>query len=142
TFDVRCSKSLRDAPGISLPEKKQDNIPDKHKYTMKLTHTRKTTRKAGMTLLELTVVILVLLSLIAVLFVGARALKRGSDRATFIMNIRIFRQAMRGDMNMRDQNPGTGTGLAKAIIVGPTGFVETGPRCAGDNSLYDYLPDG
>ena len=45
-------------------------------------------RKAGMTLLELTVVILVLLSLISILFIGARAWKKGSDRAANIMNIR------------------------------------------------------
>ena len=52
---------------------------------MKL-NTQYTKRKAGMTLLELTVVILVLLSLITILFVGARAWKRGSDRSANIMN--------------------------------------------------------
>ena len=42
---------------------------------MKLTNTTK--RAKGMTLLELTVVILVLLSLIYILFIGARAWKKG-----------------------------------------------------------------
>ena len=42
--------------------------------TMTLTYTQKI-RKSGMTLIELTVVILVLLSLISILFVGARAWK-------------------------------------------------------------------
>lgn len=56
--------------------------------------------KSGMTLLELTVVILVLLSLIAILFIGARAWKKGSDRAGCIMNIRNVQQAVRGHMNM------------------------------------------
>ena len=60
-----------------------------------------TKRKAGMTLLELTVVILVLLSLITILFVGARAWKRGSDRSANIMNIRNCQQAMRGEQNMK-----------------------------------------
>ena len=58
---------------------------------MKLNNTLTMKRKAGMTLLELTVVILVLLSLISILFVGARAWKKGSDRSANIMN--ILRQA-------------------------------------------------
>jgi len=53
--------------------------------------------KAGMTLLELTVVILVLLSLISILFVGARQWKKGSDRAGCIMLQRNIQQAVRGD---------------------------------------------
>ena len=68
---------------------------------MKLTQLHIGSRKAGMTLLELTVVILVLLSLISILFVGARAWKKGSDRSANIMNIRNTQQAMRGHENMR-----------------------------------------
>ena len=64
-------------------------------------------RKAGMTLLELTVVILVLLSLISILFIGARAWKRGSDRSANIMNIRNCQQAMRGEQNMKQLSPVT-----------------------------------
>ena len=66
---------------------------------MKLTNTTKMKRKAGMTLLELTVVILVLLSLIAILFIGARAWKKGSDRSTNLINLRNCQQAMRGHQN-------------------------------------------
>lgn len=68
---------------------------------MKLTNIKSHKRNAGMTLLELTVVILVLLSLISILFVGARAWKKGSDRSANIMNIRNTQQAMRGHQNMR-----------------------------------------
>ena len=71
---------------------------------MKLTNIKSHKRNAGMTLLELTVVILVLLSLISILFVGARAWKKGSDRAGCIVNIRNVQQAVRGFENM---NPGT-----------------------------------
>lgn len=67
---------------------------------MKLTQHPYTRRKSGMTLLELTVVILVLLSLISILFVGARAWKRGSDRSANILNIRNVQQAVRGHENM------------------------------------------
>ncbi|MES2440092.1 MAG: prepilin-type N-terminal cleavage/methylation domain-containing protein [Verrucomicrobiota bacterium] len=63
-------------------------------------------RKSGMTLLELTVVILVLLSLISILFIGARAWKKGSDRSANILNIRNAQQAVRGHENLRpDQAP-------------------------------------
>ncbi len=56
--------------------------------------------KPGLTLIELTVVIVVLLSLIGVLFVGATAWKNGSNRATCIVNIRNFQQAMRSYTNL------------------------------------------
>jgi len=61
----------------------------------------------GMTLLELTVVILVLLSLISILFIGARAWKKGSDRSACIMNIRSAQQMVRGHQNMNNLPVGT-----------------------------------
>ena len=64
-------------------------------------HTLTTKRTNGMTLLELTVVILVLLSLISILFIGARAWKKGSDRSTNLINIRNCQQAMRGHQNTK-----------------------------------------
>ena len=64
---------------------------------MKLTNTRNLKRKSGMTLLELTVVILVLLSLISILFIGARAWKKGSDRSANIMNVRELYLVVAGD---------------------------------------------
>lgn len=68
---------------------------------MKLTNTRNLKQKSGMTLLELTVVILVLLSLISILFIGARAWKKGSDRAANVLNLRNVQQAVRGYANMQ-----------------------------------------
>ena len=68
---------------------------------MKLTNMHNMKRKSGMTLLELTVVILVLLSLISILFIGARAWKKGSDRAANILNIRNVQQAVRAHANVR-----------------------------------------
>ncbi len=77
-------------------------------------------RKSGMTLLELTVVILVLLSLISILFIGARAWKKGSDRAGCILNIRNVQQAMRGHANMHSLLEGTGV-VDETIIYGAAG---------------------
>ncbi|RYD49918.1 MAG: prepilin-type N-terminal cleavage/methylation domain-containing protein [Verrucomicrobiaceae bacterium] len=76
---------------------------------MKLTNTRNVIHKSGMTLLELTVVILVLLSLISILFIGARAWKKGSDRAANILNVRNVQQAVRAHANIRGlATPGEG----------------------------------
>jgi type II secretory pathway pseudopilin PulG len=104
---------------------------------MKLTHQHHAKRKAGMTLLELTVVILVLLSLIAILFVGARAWKRGSDRAANIMNIRNVQQAMRGHENMYNMRPGDT--LASTVIVGDdeAAYLRT-PRPPANLPAYTY----
>ncbi len=77
---------------------------------MKLTNTQNMKAKSGMTLLELTVVILVLLSLISILFIGARAWKKGSDRSANIMNIRNTQQAMRGHQNMKELVSGAAFG--------------------------------
>ena len=81
---------------------------------MKITRNMK--RSAGMTLLELTVVILVLLSLISILFIGARAWKKGSDRAANILNIRNVQQAVRAHANVRAL--ALGATLADTDIVG------------------------
>jgi len=110
---------------------------------MKLNNSQNTNRKAGMTLLELTVVILVLLSLITVLFVGARAWKRGSDRAGCLINIRNIQVAMRGDQNMRNSAPG-GPGLDQAnIIGGANAYITNPPVCPTDKvTQYTLLGNG
>ena len=105
---------------------------------MKL-NTRNVTKKAGMTLLELTVVILVLLSLMTILFIGARQWKKGSDRAGCIMNLRNIQQAVRGHQNMTGHNAGdtpTNPAISKATFIGSGGYIETEPTCPGDGSAY------
>ncbi|MEO5917475.1 MAG: type II secretion system protein [Luteolibacter sp.] len=54
----------------------------------------------GLSLLELTVVIATLLALISVLFVGARAWKRGSDRTACILSLRNVQVATRSYQNL------------------------------------------
>ena len=95
---------------------------------MKLnTHTKR--KNKGMTLLELTVVILVLLSLISILFIGARAWKAGSDRAGCILNIRNVQQAARSYGNMYNvAQDGTGS-IPAGELQGAGKFVETSPVC-------------
>jgi prepilin-type N-terminal cleavage/methylation domain-containing protein len=80
--------------------------------------------KKGMTLLELTVVILVLLSLIGILFVGGRAWKKGSDRAASTLQIRNVQQAVRSYSNFNQKNPGDANAIALTDIFGPGKFIE------------------
>ncbi len=111
---------------------------------MTLTHTQNNkAAKSGMTLIELTVVILVLLSLISILFVGARAWKRGSDRAGCIMNIRNVQQGMRSFQNMYGHEAGDTVSGAQTLIIGTDKFVEKTPECPGAGTYTiggDSLP--
>ena len=90
---------------------------------MKLTNAQDMKSKSGMTLLELTVVILVLLSLISILFIGARAWKKGSDRAANILNIRNVQQAVRGHANIRGL--AEGAALPATDILGAGKYLNT-----------------
>ena len=90
---------------------------------------------AGMTLLEMTVVILVLLAFITVLFVGARAWKRGSDRALCIIQIQGVQKAMRSYANLYGFEPGANAPNLQSQIIGFGRFIETTPVCP---SGYDY----
>ena len=54
----------------------------------------------GLSLLELTVVIAVLLSLTSILFIGSRAWKRGSDRTLCILTLRNMQMATRSYQNL------------------------------------------
>ena len=96
---------------------------------MKLNNTTKRKNK-GMTLLELTVVILVLLSLISILFIGARAWKKGSDRAASILQIRNVQQAVRSFSNLNQADIGDAVNTIEGPegdIFGPGKFIENSP---------------
>lgn len=105
---------------------------------MKMTLANKVRKNnKGLTLIELTVVILVLLSLVAILFVGAKAWKKGSDRAANILNIRNVQQAVRGYQNMYGKE--IGDPLVKSDIVGAGKFIEKDPTPpASANTSYEY----
>ena len=84
---------------------------------MKPTFSRKSAR--GITLLELSIVILVLLTLVSVLFVGARGWKKGADRSANILNIRNAQQAVRGYQNSHVLR--FGEPLTEDIVYGTSG---------------------
>lgn len=90
----------------------------------------------GLTLLELTVVILVLLSLIIVLFIGASAWKKGADRAACLLNIRNIQQSVRSYANIHSINPNTNVPGLRSLVIGPGKFVESEPICPAGKSDY------
>lgn len=94
----------------------------------------------GMTLLEMTVVILILLSLITILFVGARTWKRGSDRTLCIVNIQSVQKGVRGYSNLYGFEPGSTVADLKSKIIGMGRFVESVPTCPA-NGTYDFGQD-
>jgi type II secretory pathway pseudopilin PulG len=61
----------------------------------------------GLTLLEMTIVIVMILSLASATFAGANAWKNGSTRTTCIMNIRNVQQAVRCYQNAYGYAPGS-----------------------------------
>jgi len=107
---------------------------------MKLPNTPTMNRKAGMTLLELTVVILVLLSLISILFIGARAWKKGSDRAGCVMQIRNVQQGVRSYSNLAGFIPGSTVTSWTGSVIGSGKFVEKTPVCPAAGT-YAYATD-
>lgn len=84
-----------------------------------------------MTLLELTVVILVLLSMVTILFFGAQAWKRGSDRAICILNIQNVQKGVRSYSNLYGYSPGSTAPNLQSQVIGLGRFVESTPECPG-----------
>ena len=62
--------------------------------------------RRGLTLIEMSVVILVLLTLVSVLFMAAQSWKRGSDRAACIITLRNVQVAVRSYQNLYGYNQG------------------------------------
>lgn len=94
-------------------------------------------RLSGMTLLELTVVILVLMTLITTLFFGAQAWKRGSDRALCIIHIQNVQKGVRSYANLYGFLPGAMAPNLQNQVIGLGRFVESTPVCPG-NGGYTF----
>lgn len=90
-----------------------------------------------MTLIEMTVVILVLLALITTLFFGARAWKRGSDRTLCIINIRNVQQGVRAYANINGFLDGGSAPDLRSKVIGLGKYVESLPDCPS-NGTYAF----
>jgi type II secretory pathway pseudopilin PulG len=83
--------------------------------------------QAGLTLIEITLVIAVLLGLISVLFIGVGAYKKGADRAKCILNIATVQKAVRSYQNLYELE--IADPLVTADIAGAGKMIETVPAC-------------
>jgi type II secretory pathway pseudopilin PulG len=95
---------------------------------------------AGLTLIELTLVVAVLLILIAVLFVGVASYSEGSNRAKCILNISELQKAARAYQNVYElvlEDP-----LPSTSLIGTNRFIETSPICqsGGTYSFTGSVP--
>lgn len=97
--------------------------------------------RAGMTLVELSVTIVIVIALIILVFVGASAWKKGSDRAACVMNIYKVQQGVRSYAAARAYYPGQdisnrlNSDSLYEEIVGPDKYVENVPVCP-DQGAY------
>ena len=87
-----------------------------------------------MTLIEITVVIGALLSLLSVLFVGVSAFKSGSDRSKCLVQTSQIQKAVRARQNMYELR--FGDSLTKDDLVGPGRAFPNEPVC---NAFGTYL---
>ena len=92
-------------------------------------------RTLGLTLIEVTLVIAVLLGLISVLFIGVGAYREGSNRAGCILNISNVQKAVRSYQNLYELS--AGGSLASTLIIGTGRMLETAPTCRSGGT-YTY----
>lgn len=98
---------------------------------MKLNNTKKV---KGLTLIEITLVIAVLLGLISVLFIGVSAYREGSNRAKCILNISSYQKAVRSYQNLYEASGNYDV----EDIAGTGNLLETFPSCPS-NGTYTPL---
>lgn len=87
-----------------------------------------------MTLIELTVVISLIILLVTILFVGANAWKRGSDRSMCVMHIQNVQKSVRAFSNLYGYSPGQNCPGLQGQIIGLGKFVENLPDCPGNGN--------
>lgn len=94
-----------------------------------------------MTLIEITLVIAILLGLIAILFLGISAYKKGSDRSKCILQMSTVEKLVISHGNMYEILPGVA--LPNALLVSE-GYLPSAYTCP-DSGVYAYtdvMPTG
>lgn len=95
-------------------------------------------RQAGMTLIEVTLVVAVLLGLIGTGLVGVGAYKQGADRALCVQNIARAQKAMRAYCHFQELVPGQVAPDLKTKIVTEAGFFAGAPECPAGGT-YTFI---
>ena len=106
SLKARATDSIHPA-AITLFHRRHLRIRSRHspKYMTNISSPRVVWHR-GLTLLELSVVITILLLLVSLLFIGSRAWRRGSDRSTCVMTLRNVQVATRAYQNIYGYNYG------------------------------------
>lgn len=96
--------------------------------------------RRGITLIETSIVISVILGLVSVIMVGGQAWKNGTDRATCLLNIRNAQLAGRSYQNMMARTEGQP--FDTTTIIGEGRALPTLPACpaGGTYSFVDSFP--
>ncbi len=108
---------------------------------VKMRPNNRTKQQAGLTLIEVTLVIAVLLGLISILFIGVSAYKKGSDRAKCIIIQSTVQKAVRSYQNLYEKN--IGDLMRLNMVAGPGLMIETYPSCPSGgiyNSSDEKIP--
>lgn len=84
-------------------------------------------RSAGVTLIEISLIIALLMGLLAVIFLGIGSYKKGSDRATCRMQLAAAQKAVRSQANL--QNLAIGATFPTSEAFGPGKALENEPSC-------------
>jgi len=82
---------------------------------------------SGLTLIEVTLVVAVLLGLITIVFIGATSYKEGSNRSMCILHISQVQKAVRAYQNMYQKN--FGDACVQSTLAGTGRLIETAPIC-------------
>lgn len=88
----------------------------------------------GLTLIEVTLVIAVLLGLISVTFVGVMAYKQGANRSMCIQNVASVQKAMRSYCNFYELNPGDAIADLHGKVITQSQFFSHDPQCPAGGS--------
>ncbi len=81
----------------------------------------------GLTLIEVTLVVALLLGLISVTFIGVKTYKEGADRAKCLVTSASVQKAMRSYQNMYELEEGDS--LLDSSLIGPGKMFEVKPEC-------------
>lgn len=98
-------------------------------------------KNKGMTLIEITLVIAILLSLIAILFLGISAYKKGADRSKCILQMSTVEKLVISHGNMFGIDPGLA--LASTLLTSE-GYLPQLPDCpdSGAYAFTEVMPSG
>lgn len=90
-------------------------------------HLKNRAQRSGMTLIEISLVIALLLGLIAVVFLGIGSYRQGADKAKCKMQLAAVQKAVRSGANM--QNLATLSALVSTDVFGAGLLMESTPVC-------------